>query len=169
MSTHTDTIPWYKQPLVWMVIVIPGFAVVGGLSLLAVSIYIDDGVIVDDYYKRGKEINRVLVRDKKAVELGLRGMSIYSPEQSRLDITLASSTGAALPQTVQINLYHGTRGQMDVSLLLQQQGNTGHYQATLTTQLASGPWNVQLGTDDWRIHGRLHMPNVKTAVLQPEF
>ena len=169
MSTHTDTIPWYRQPFVWMVIFIPGFAVVGGLSLLAVSIAIDDGVVVDDYYKKGKEINRVLVRDKKAVELGMRGMSIYSPEKGRLDITLASSTGASLPQTVKLDLYHGTRGGMDVSLSLQQQTDTGHYQTTLATQLAAGPWNVQLSTDDWRIHGRLHMPNVKTAVLQPEF
>jgi len=154
--------------MVWLVIAFPSIAVIGGLSLLALSISIDDGVVVDDYYKRGKEINRDLRRDKKAAELGLRGMSIYTPEQDRLDITLASTTGAALAEFVQLDLYHATRGQMDVSQQLKR-SESGYYSVKLQRKLARGPWNVQLGTDDWRIHGRLHIPNTLTSALQPQF
>jgi len=158
MNTHTDTIKWYKLPLVWMVIFFPAFAVVGGLSMLAISIYIDDGVVVDDYYKKGKEINRVLIRDQFAHELALKGGVVYSAENNKIHITLASGVGAELSKKVKIAIMHGTRGNMDVNKEIISTQN-GLYQLQLKTPLAKGPWIIQLSTDRWRIHGRLNVPN----------
>ena len=105
-SSATEKKPWYRQPLVWLVIAFPAIAVVGGISLLILSINIDTGVVVDDYYKKGKEINMVLTRDKKAIELGIRGVSVYSSEQQRFSVTLASTEGENL-QDQEISSHFG--------------------------------------------------------------
>ena len=62
---------WYREPLVWMVIAIPASSVVFGIFMLVVSIQSYDGLLVDDYYKRGMEINRVLDRDRAAARHGM--------------------------------------------------------------------------------------------------
>ncbi|HEY5733805.1 MAG TPA: FixH family protein [Gammaproteobacteria bacterium] len=167
-SSATEKKPWYRQPLVWLVIAFPAIAVVGGISLLILSINIDTGVVVDDYYKKGKEINMVLTRDKKAIELGIRGVSVYSSEQQRFSVTLASTEGENLQdQEIRLDLMHATRGGMDVSQVLDANG-PGLYQADLAQQLAKGPWNVQVSTDDWRIHGRIHIPDGYTSPLSAQ-
>ena len=157
--TVEDKKPWYRQPLVWLVICFPATAVIVGLSLLVLSIVVDDGVVVDDYYKKGKEINQVLTRDKKAKELGLRGVSVFAADSKRFSVTLASADGINLDDnSIQLDLMHATRGKMDVSLPLIAQGN-GLYQATLQNNLAKGPWHVQISTPEWRVHGRIHIPD----------
>ena len=160
--------PWYKQPLVWLVIAFPATAVVGGISLLILSLNLDTAVVVDDYYKRGKEINLVLTRDKKARELGIRGVSVYSSEKNMVSVTLASAAGDALENTtITLDLMHGTRGGMDVSLPLIAK-TPGLYQVSLEQSLARGPWNVQVGNDEWRVHGRIYIPDGYTSPLSAQ-
>ena len=166
MPQNTDKKPWYTQPLVWLVIFFPATAVVGGITLLIISINIDDGTVVDDYYKRGKEINLVLTRDRKAAEMGIRGVSVYSADNRRFSVTLASTEGINLDDMeIQLNLLHATRGGMDVSMPMSLADETGLYQAVLEKELALGPWHVQIGNNDWRIHGRIHIPDDYTSPL----
>lgn len=160
--------PWYRQPLVWLVIAFPATAVVGGISLLILSLNIDTALVVDDYYKRGKEINLVLTRDKKAVELGIRGVSIYSNDKLQLSVTLGSKEGYAFTdEDLTVELMHATRGGMDVKQVLNQSG-PGLYQTDLKQKLAKGPWIVQVSTNDWRIHGRIHVPDNYTSPLSAQ-
>ena len=62
---------WKREPLVWMLIAIPLAAVIMGVVMLTLAIQSYSGLVVDDYYKKGKQINRVLARDRFAYELGL--------------------------------------------------------------------------------------------------
>ncbi|MCW8964885.1 MAG: FixH family protein [Gammaproteobacteria bacterium] len=166
MQSEDDKKPWYRQPLVWLVISFPAIAVIFGISLLILSISIDDGVVVDDYYKKGKEINRVLTRDKKAEEMGIRGVSVYAAENRRFSVTLASSSGVSMDDMdIQLTLLHATRGGMDISVPLDLSNEPGLYQVTLNTALALGPWHVQIGNEDWRVHGRIHIPDSYTSPL----
>ena len=50
---------------------IPLSAVIMGIVMLTLAIQSWSGLVVDDYYRKGKQINRVLARDKLAYELGL--------------------------------------------------------------------------------------------------
>ena len=166
MPLKTDSKPWYRQPLVWLVISFPAISVIFGISLLILSIRIDDGVVVDDYYKKGKEINQVLTRDNKAEEMGIRGVSVYAADSKRFSVTLASTSGGSLDeQDIQLDLLHATRGGMDVSVPLDLSDKSGLYQITLDKALALGPWHVQIGNEDWRIHGRIHIPGSYTSPL----
>jgi hypothetical protein len=56
--------PWWKFPLVWMVIAGPAIVVVAGFATLWLAIRTPDPVVAEDYYRRGVEINKTLA-DKK--------------------------------------------------------------------------------------------------------
>jgi hypothetical protein len=160
--------PWYRQPLVWLVISFPAAAVIGGISLLILSLNIDTGLVVDDYYKRGKEINQVLTRDKKAIELGIRGVSVYSSDKQKFSITIASDKGDIFnDQGIVLDLMHATRGGMDIQQAMDAAG-PGLYQTDLPHHLAKGPWIVQVSTEEWRIQGRIQIPGSYTSPLSAQ-
>ncbi len=67
----TITAPWYRDRWPWLLIAGPGIVVVAGFVTLWLAIASDDGLVADDYYKRGLAINRVLERTQRAAALGL--------------------------------------------------------------------------------------------------
>ncbi|WP_395057072.1 FixH family protein [Polaromonas sp.] len=56
--------PWWRYPLVWMVIAGPAAVVVAGFATLWLAIRTPDPVVAGDYYRRGIEINQTLARDR---------------------------------------------------------------------------------------------------------
>ena len=56
--------PWWRFPLVWMVIGGPGVVVVASFVTLWLALGTPDPVVDPDYYRKGVEINRTLA-DKK--------------------------------------------------------------------------------------------------------
>jgi hypothetical protein len=56
--------PWWKFPLVWMVIAGPAAVVLAAFASLWLAMRTPDPVVAQDYYRRGIEINRTLA-DKK--------------------------------------------------------------------------------------------------------
>jgi hypothetical protein len=162
---RTDTIPWYRQPLVWLVIFFPAATVVAGFATLIIAMKTDDGLVVDDYYKKGKEINLVLTRDREAARLGMNAVSVYLPEKKRLYLSLASATGAKLPDKLHLQLMHATRGGFDIDTMIEVSGANA-YQTALPEKLVKGVWTVQLSTDVWRISGRMKVPEQTTTALK---
>ena len=68
MDDHAMTLPkrepWWRFPLVWMVVAGPAVVVVAGFVTLWLALRTPDPVVAPDYYRRGIEINKVLA-DKK--------------------------------------------------------------------------------------------------------
>ncbi|CAN5219872.1 hypothetical protein BH10PSE18_BH10PSE18_41260 [soil metagenome] len=58
-------LPWYRYPLVWMVIAGPAAVVVAGFATLWIAIRIPDPVVAEDYYRQGVEINKTLADNAK--------------------------------------------------------------------------------------------------------
>lgn len=56
--------PWYRFPLVWMVIGGPGVVVVASFTTLWLAVRTPDPVLDEDYYRKGVEINRTLPEKK---------------------------------------------------------------------------------------------------------
>ena len=52
--------PWHREPLVWMVLATPAAAGVVGAVMLMLANVTWDGLVADDYNRRGMEINRAL-------------------------------------------------------------------------------------------------------------
>ena len=64
-SRQTDgSAPWWKYPLLWMVIAGPACVVVAGFATLWIAIRTPDPVIAQDYDHKGVQISRPLA-DKK--------------------------------------------------------------------------------------------------------
>ena len=72
MQTPIDRAkPWYRELWPWLLMAGPAIVVVAALATAYLAVSSDDGVVADDYYKRGLVINRVLEREQRAAALGL--------------------------------------------------------------------------------------------------
>ncbi len=163
--TTNQPVRWYRVPFVWLLIALPLTAVVAGFTTLWLAIQSDDGVVEDDYYRQGKEINRVLARDQAAAKLGLESTLEIDAAHQQLALRLRARPEAILPPAVEIRFLHATRAGLDRSLIVSRNGD-GSYRAPLP-QLAPGHWNVQLAANDWRLTGSLRVPGAATLVLRP--
>jgi uncharacterized protein len=59
--------PWWKHPLMWMVVGGPAAVVVAGVATVVIAARQPDPVVAPDYYRRGIEINKTLTQRDKAL------------------------------------------------------------------------------------------------------
>ena len=123
----------------------PAAVVVAGAATIWIAFDSADGLVADDYYKRGLAINQVLGREENARRLGVQA-SIRAAH-GRLRVTLA---GAA-PEALFAQLAHATRAGHDVRLRLAPVA-AGVYEAELPP-LPAGRWSVVLEDPrrEWRV------------------
>ncbi|MGR8919526.1 MAG: FixH family protein [Gammaproteobacteria bacterium] len=155
MSTEPDKVTrWYSEPYAWMVFGIPAFTVVAGIAMVLIASSNTDGLVVDDYYKQGLEINRVLDREARAAELGLAlTVERLSPTDFSISLGATPESAAALPDRLDINFAHATRAAGDQMASASHMGG-GHYRGRLE-RLSQGPWYVDVSTADWRLIKRV--------------
>ncbi len=128
---------------------------------LAVKSY--DGLVTDDYYKKGLAINQTLALNDRAQALGVAaGISIKLDSISvRLSAQAADFTA---PAKVRISITHPTRAGLDQRQLLTWDGGryTGQFKLP-----AAGHWVVQLEDEagTWRIVGNLVLPAAGETLL----
>lgn len=149
--------------MVWMVIAIPLSAVIVGMIMLTLAIRSDDGLVVDDYYKQGKEINRVLARSDEAARLGLVAR-IRFVEQDQVELSLDQIPGAPHKPEVTLSLLHRTRAGLDRKTTMRRFAD-GIYRGTMKLP-ESGVWAIQLEADSWRVTGRMAQPGEDNLVLK---
>ncbi len=164
--TSPQNRPWTREPLVWMLIAIPASAVIMGVIMLTLAVQSYSGLVVDDYYRHGKQINRVIARDRLARELGLEAEFALLADGT-VRVTFVSGADVLPDGEIELALVHATRPGLDRSLRLTRVGH-GQYRAGV--ELAgSGRWNLALQTADWRLTGTLQLPRQSAASLQPNY
>jgi hypothetical protein len=163
-TTMAETRRWYAEPWVWLLIALPMTAVIGGMITIYLAVTTSDGLVVDDYYKRGKAINMDLARDAAAATHGLRARLDFDMQSRRVLLTLESHDHQQ-PSQVKFSLLHPTRPGNDQVMLLQPAGPDG-YAGTLQ-EVQDGNWYLQLEADDWRLSGVLRRPRESVVVLTP--
>ena len=138
--------PWYREPWPWMLIAPPATAIVAGLVTCWLAISSADGLVADDYYKRGLAINQDLRRDRVAVERGIDAS--VSTRDGVLRIALA---GDAAPGALFVRLVHAVRAGQDQRLRLPLVA-AGVYETALDA-LPPGHWRVVVEDPQgqWRI------------------
>jgi hypothetical protein len=151
---------------VWAIILIPASAVVMGMITIYLAVSSDDGLVVDDYYRHGKEINRVLARDRAAAHHRLEARIEIDPASNRVVLSCRAQD-YVLPPQVKLSFLHPARAGLDQQVFLQQVG-TGRYTGAVD-ELLRGHWNVQLEADDWRLSGSMTLPSAGPVVLTPAY
>ncbi|HHB93352.1 MAG TPA: hypothetical protein ENK59_09105 [Thioploca sp.] len=139
--------PWYRELFVWLVILFPVSAVIGGMITISLAINSDDGLVIDDYYKQGLEINLVLERDKKAVKHGLQ--ATLNLDNNFIKVRLDKNSAYDLPDKLNLKFSHHTRSGFDKDIVLNRVSDD-MYQNKLP-ELILGKWSVQISADDWRL------------------
>jgi hypothetical protein len=162
MSTNRA---WYREPLVWLIILFPLTAVVAGFFTLYLANKTSDGLVVDDYYQKGKEINMSLARDRAAAKHGLAAGLWLNAASQEVIVSFTAATGAALPDKLDLRWLHATRAGFDRKQVLQRAAD-GSYRATFP-ELAPGHWYAQLEAQDWRLQGSLRVPGEVRLQLAP--
>ena len=169
--------PWYRQPLVWMLIAIPLSAVLAGMVTIFLAFTTDDGLVVDDYYKQGLAINRRIARDQTAARLQLAADIEIDTSSGFIKLVFDKGLLANYPQTLALGLRHATQQQQDNVITLQH-GIDNQYVGVVSQEasrgIRTGVWHVELsrakdgGTDAWRLSRRVWLEGFTRIRLLPE-
>jgi hypothetical protein len=166
MKTTATKRPWYREPWVWLLIALPLSAVIGGIVTMLIAVSTSDGLVVDDYYRRGKAINRDLARDRVAAQHRLEAQLRIEVDDRRVTLRLASGDYMP-PDSLMLSLLHPTRKGQDQRIPLLRI-EAGRYTGALDA-LTPGNWYVQLEADDWRLSGKLLAPLTAPVTLAPAY
>lgn len=156
---------WYREPLVWLLISFPLTAVIAGFFTLYLAIISSDGLVVDDYYQRGKEINKSLARDHAAAQHGLRASVTLDVAKQEVVVQLSAARQQPLPDVLNVRWLHATRAGFDRTQALIRIPD-GSYRNAFP-DLAPGHWYVQIEAQDWRLQGSLRVPAETRLDLVP--
>ena len=173
MQANEHSKPWHKYPLVWMMFAIPFSAVIMGVVMIWLAIDTDDGLVADDYYKLGLEINRVIKRDKKAGELGLSAVIEFDNSTRVIRIAFDKGLLETFPKSLPLHLQHATRENSDITVLLDH-GIGNQYIGHVKQAISEGIWYFEISSKgradaDWKLNARSHVRSNNVIHLQSSF
>jgi len=137
----------------------PCAVIVASMFTLWLAIGSDDGLVADDYYKRGLAINRTLARAQAAQRLGLSARVTLDARASHVRVLLDGA--GALPAALRVRFTHPTRAVSDRVAELRAVG-AGVYEGDLAAPVAgrrvllledaARTWRLTAETDDVAAH-----------------
>ena len=158
--------PWYKQGWPWFLIALPAAAVVAGFITYAIAASTWDGLVVDDYDKEGREINKTVERTRLAAELGLHSVLSVDPA-GHIVLKVDAQDPANIPQKVIVTIAHPTQQGRDQILFLVAK-TAGVFESGVLP-LTDGRWLLQIEDDtrQWRMNGQIRLPVEKEITINP--
>ena len=149
-----------------MVLAIPAAAVVAGAVMLVLANTTWDGLVADDYYQRGMQINRSLARDAEAARLGLEAVVSF-PAPGVVEARFSSVDGGApAAASPRLDLRFARAGRAGADVEVSMNRDTGGAWRGALPALPAGKWYAELGNEQWRLAGVVWMPaSAETLVL----
>jgi hypothetical protein len=157
--------PWYREPWPWLLMAGPATVVLAGAITTYLAVATSDGLVADDYYKRGLAINQTLSRDAAARERNYRAQVTFAPGYGRVFISL--SGGGPVPAALVLRLSHPARPALDRLLTLPLDEHRKYTSAF--PPLTPGRWRVTLEDTgrQWRLIGDILLPGSGFLELAP--
>ena len=154
-------IPWYREPWPWLLMAGPALVVVAGIITAWIAVTHEDGLVADDYYKRGLAINKELRRDATAAALNVKARIMIGDSAVRVFLAVP----AAMPKRLVLQLVHPTRAVLDQRVVLDA-SPAGWYEGRLAGW-GAGRWGVLLEDEarTWRLAGELKSDNAGSLEL----
>ena len=137
--------PWYREPWPWILMSGPAAVLVAGAATMWIAFASADGLVADDYYKRGLAINQDLKRDQRAAQRGIAADVTFDSGMLRVKLSGTS------PEAIFGQLAHATRAGFDQRLRLARVAH-GVYEAQMPA-LPAGRWRLILEDPrrEWRL------------------
>jgi len=112
----TDHRPWWKEPMVWLIVTLPAIAVVASFTSYYFAARDPDPMVRDEYRKEGFAVLAPASEAAKAAAaLGLSAQ--LSASNGRLELRLRGHL-AARPEQLALSIVHPTQDKQDLHLLL---------------------------------------------------
>ena len=148
--------PWYKQFWPWYLMFLPASAVVAGITTVVIAVKNQDDMVVDNYYKQGLAINRVLSAQQQAASMNLKARATMNSDTGKLTIAFAGNRD--IDETVRLLLVHSTLSELDRELSLGKTRNNVYEVSAGSIQ--PGRWNMILESADetWRLNASVKLP-----------
>lgn len=162
-SALKDAGPWYKQPWPWILMSGPAMVVVASLISAWVALSSADGLVVEDYYKKGLSADQTIAMNSEAKRLGVE--TAISLTASEITVSLKSDNkGFVFPPKLTVTLAHPTRAGLDQVLSLLPSGT--EYRGAYRLPKA-GHWIVTVQDDagSWRVMGNVSLPASGVTVI----
>lgn len=149
--------PWYREPWPWYLMFGPFVVIVAGLATAWIAYATNDGLVTDDYYKQGLNVDRTLARNREAERLGIEARARFTAEGVSVGLTPAPGVEFGVPPSLSLTLSHPTRAGLDQTVRLT--ANNGRYSGNLRLP-ASGHWLVLIEDEaqSWRVMGNVVLP-----------
>jgi len=159
-----DQRPWYQHRWPWLLMLGPALVVVAGSYTAYLAVTREDAMVVGDYYKEGKAINKDLRRDRVASKLGISFQLSYDAVAGSLKGNV-HSMGAPLAGKYSIHMAHPTRPEKDIRFEVQADEN-GDFKVALP-MLELARWQILLENEkrDWRVAGIWLWPQQRSVNL----
>ena len=157
--------PAAREPMLWLVVALPVFAVVAGIATLVLALRSGGADAVPSQVRRTAQIQVAdLSADQLALRAKLRATLQVDVGTGALELRLLGAA-ASPPPTLRLDLVHPLHAEADRSLILVASGSTWHGRIDPARTHA---WNLRLVSIDasWRLIGRLEREAAQ-ATLRP--
>ena len=161
-SRPPNSRPWYREPWPWLLMAAPAAAIVMGIVMVVLAGRSNDGLVADDYYKRGLTINQTLDRVERARSLGIAADAAFNADRTQVRVRVL---GTAEPKLT-LRFMHPTRAGLDQAVELTRSGGE-MYDGRMSAP-ALGHWHLSIEDPAgvWRISG-VWSPEADAARLEP--
>jgi uncharacterized protein len=166
-ALHVAGKPWYREPWPWIIAAGPIVVVIAGIITTTIAYSTADGLVADDYYKRGLMINRELARDRRADDLGLTARMRHDAASRRVRVELeAADAGPAFPPSIAIKVIHSTRAADDRFAVIPAI-DRGVYEGDLDlASTGTAPSRIAIESTEWRLMGMLRAGSSEIVTLR---
>ena len=143
-ATMNGERPWYRQRWPWFLLAGPIIVVLAGFVSAYLALRSDDGVVAQDYYKRGLLINRELAKTERASGIGA---AVSFDRDGGVHVRLSGADTA--PAQLRLRIAHPTREGLDRITLLTLSADGTYFGKIMP--VPTGRWLVTLDTESWRM------------------
>ena len=152
----TPSKPWYRHPWALFLAALPAIAVVAGVITFRIAANGTDGLVAEDYYKQGLNVQEDIKRLHHARERGIQG--VLSLKAEGVAFTPERADALNNPSLL-LRFVHPTRAGLDQVVALKN--DSGVYRGQMPN-IVMGAWKFQLEDEaqTWRIVGAAHLPEL---------
>ena len=159
----TDSGPWYREPWPWALMSGPFIVIVAGLFTAYLAVVSNDGLVTEDYYKRGLSVNQTVSQSELAQKFGVTARINLDSEHMKVALS-ARDASFVQPAKLVVTVSHPTRAGLDQTrtMTLVEGGYSAAFQLP-----AAGHWLVMLGDEaqSWRLMGNVILPSAGATVI----
>ncbi|MCF8179044.1 MAG: FixH family protein [Sulfuritalea sp.] len=155
--------PWYREPWPWILAVGPFIVVIAGIYTAWLAVKSNDGLVTDDYYRKGLSANQTIARSVLASKFGLTA-SVRIVDDTLTVRVKATDKSFKMPPTLAVTISHPTRAGLDQFRVLA--GKADLYSGEVRLP-AAGHWLVLLEDErkTWRLMGNVILPAKGETVI----